>query len=106
MTLPGGGDVIEWRPANQDDTRHHPVVVLTVVANHSAGARHGRPAGRDALPGSGTAQAGEVHRGRESDWACRRCSQDIAHNPGNKLSTKKQADFALENGTWLLKSIE
>jgi hypothetical protein len=31
--------------------------------------------------------------------------QDIAHNPGNKLSTRRQADFALENGTWVLKSI-
>ena len=32
--------------------------------------------------------------------------QDIAHNPGNKLSTKKQADFSLTNGAWTLKSIE
>ena len=31
--------------------------------------------------------------------------QDIAHNPGNKLSSKKEADFALVNGAWTLKTI-
>jgi hypothetical protein len=31
---------------------------------------------------------------------------NIAHNPGNRLSNKRQADFALENGGWKLHSIE
>ena len=31
--------------------------------------------------------------------------QDLARYPGNKLSTKKEADFALVNGTWTLKTI-
>ncbi len=26
--------------------------------------------------------------------------QDMAHNAGNKLSSKKQADLAFENGAW------
>jgi len=31
--------------------------------------------------------------------------QEIAHNPGNRLSTKRQADFTLEGGAWKLHSI-
>jgi hypothetical protein len=31
--------------------------------------------------------------------------QEIAHNPGNKLSTRRQADFTLEGGAWKLHSI-
>jgi hypothetical protein len=32
--------------------------------------------------------------------------QNIAHNPGNTLSSKRQADFSLEGGAWKLHSIE
>ena len=31
--------------------------------------------------------------------------QDIAHNPGNKLSSKKQANLAYENGAWTVHGI-
>ena len=31
--------------------------------------------------------------------------QDIAHNPGNKLSTKKTATFVVDGGAWKLSSI-
>ena len=31
--------------------------------------------------------------------------QDIAHNPGNKLSTKRTATFTLDGGAWKLTSI-
>jgi len=30
---------------------------------------------------------------------------DIAHNPGNKLSTKKTATFVVDGGAWKLQSI-
>jgi len=32
--------------------------------------------------------------------------QGMAHNPGNKLSTTRQADFTLDNGAWKLQSVE
>jgi hypothetical protein len=32
--------------------------------------------------------------------------QGIAHNPGNKLAIRRQADFELDGGAWKLKSIE
>jgi hypothetical protein len=31
---------------------------------------------------------------------------NIAHNPGNQLSTTRQADFALDGDAWKLQSIE
>jgi hypothetical protein len=32
--------------------------------------------------------------------------QEIAHNPGNKLSGKKTATFSLDGGAWKLASIQ
>jgi hypothetical protein len=32
--------------------------------------------------------------------------QSIADNPANKLSTKRMATFALENGAWTLQSVQ
>jgi hypothetical protein len=32
--------------------------------------------------------------------------QQIAHNPGNKLSQKKTANFTLDGSTWKLDSIQ
>ena len=103
VTLPGGGDVIEWRPANQDD-KNYTVVVLTVVANHLRAHDMG-DLQDEMLPGSGTARQAKYTEGVNLTGVPQ-VLQDIAHNPGNKLSTKKQADFALENGAWVLKSIE
>jgi hypothetical protein len=31
--------------------------------------------------------------------------QDMAHNPGNRLSTKRTATFAVDGGAWKLQSI-
>jgi hypothetical protein len=103
VTLPGGGDVIEWRPANQDDT-NYTVVVMTVAANHLRA--HDMGALQDEmLAGSATAREGKYTEGVNLTGVPQ-VLNDIAHHPGNKLSSRKQADFALENGTWVLKSIE
>ena len=32
--------------------------------------------------------------------------QQIAHNPGNRLSTKRTAEFALANGAWTVHSVQ
>ena len=103
VTLPGGGDVIEWRPANEDD-KNYTVVVLTVVANHLRAHDMGELQD-EMLAGSGTAKQGKYTEGVNLNGVPDVLA-DIAHHPGNKLSTKKQADFALENGAWVLKSIE
>lgn len=103
VTLPSGGDTIEWRPASLDD-KNYSVVVTTVAANHPKAKDMG-DLQDEMLPGADTARAGKytevVNLTGVPDVL-----QDIAHHPGNKLSSKKQADFALVNGSWQLKSIE
>jgi len=103
VTLPGGGDTIEWRPASLED-KNYTVVVTTVAANHLKAKDIG-DLQDEMLPGADTAKAGKyteaVNLTGVPDLL-----QQIAHTPGNKLSLRKQADFALENGSWVLKRIE
>ena len=103
VVLPGGGDTIEWRPASLED-KNYTVVVTTVAANHLRAHDMG-DLEDEMLAGSGTAKEGKYTEGVNLTGVPQ-VLQDIAHNPGNKLSTKKQADFALVNGTWTLQSIE
>jgi len=103
VTLPGGGDTIEWRPASLDD-KNYTIVVTTVVANHFK-AREMGDLQDEMLPGAATARGASYVEGVDLTGVPQ-VLQDIAHNPGNKLSTRKQADFVLENGSWQLKSIE
>lgn len=98
LTLPKGGDVIQWHPEIANDPNYS-VVVTTVAANHlkardikgiqdevggSKGAEFTESVNLDGVPGP---------------------LQDIAHDPGNKLSTKRQATFVLDGGAWKLQSI-
>lgn len=103
VLLPGGGDTIEWRPASLED-KSYTVVVTTVAANHLKAKDIG-DLQDEMLPGADTAKAGKyteaVNLTGVPDLL-----QQIAHTPGNKLSLRKQADFALENGSWVLKRIE
>lgn len=103
VVLPGGGDTIEWRPASLDD-KNYTIVVTTTAANHLH-AHDMDDLQDEMLPGADTAKAGKFTEGVNLTGVPQ-VLQDIAHNPGNKLSTKKQADFALVNGAWQLKSIE
>jgi hypothetical protein len=103
VTLPGGGDTIEWRPASLED-KNYTIVVTTVAANHLKAKDMG-DLHDEMLPGADTAKAGRYTEVANLT-GLPEVLQDIAHHPGNKLSTKKQADFALENGAWQLKRIE
>lgn len=102
VVLPGGGDEIQWRPADLND-KDYSIVVTTVAANplraHDLG-----PLQDEMLPGADTAKSGKFTEGVNLAGVPP-ALQDIAHNPGNRLSSKKQADFALSNGAWTLKSI-
>lgn len=103
VVLPNGGDTIEWRPASLDD-KNYTIVVTTVAANHLQ-AREMGDLEEEMLPGADTAKEGKFTEGVNLSGVPQ-VLQDIAHDPGNKLSTKKQADFTLANGAWQLKSIE
>jgi hypothetical protein len=102
VVLPGGGDVIEWRPASLDD-KNYTIMVTTVAANHLRAHDMG-DLQDEMMGGSGTSKVGKYTEGVNLAGVPQ-VLQDIAHNPGNRLSSKKEADFSLENGVWVLKTI-
>lgn len=98
LKLTGGGDVIQWRPESPTDKKFV-VVVVTVAANH--------------LKAKDVKNVQTVGEGKSAEFTeavnldgVPDALQGIAHNPGNKLSTKRQADFVLDGGAWKLQSIE
>lgn len=98
MTLAGGGDTIQWRPLNPDD-KTFSVVVTTVATNHLKAKDVKDP--QDEVGGTKSV----VYTEAVSLDGVPSALQDIAHNPGNKLSTKRTATFALDGGAWKLQSI-
>lgn len=103
VKLPKGGDVIQWRPENAGDMNYS-VVVVTAVANHLK-AHDVKEIQDEVLPGVETAKGASFTESVNLDGVPD-ALQVIAHNPGNKLSAKRQADFSLEGGAWKLHSIE
>jgi hypothetical protein len=98
VKLPNGGDAIQWRPDGPNDAKYA-VAMTTVVANHLK-ARN-REGVEDVGEGKTVAFIADVNlAGLPSPL------QGIAHNPGNKLAIRRQADFELDGGAWKLKSIE
>jgi hypothetical protein len=102
VKLPNGGDVIQWRPDNADD-KGYSLIVVTAAANHLK-AHDVKDPQDEVVPGVTTAKGAAFIEGVNLDGVPD-ALQQIAHNPGNKLSTKRQADFSLENGAWVLHSI-
>lgn len=103
LKLPGGGDVIQWRPETATD-KNYSVIVVTVAANHLK-VHDVTNIQDEVLPGVTTAKGATFTEAANLDGVPD-ALQNIAHNPGNKLSTKRQADFSLEDGAWKLHSIE
>ncbi len=101
LTLLAGGDVIQWRP-EEGNPAHF--VVVTVAANH-ARAHDINNLQDETLPGADIAKGAEFTEGADLTGVPAPL-QGIAHNPGNKLSAKRHADFSLEGGAWKLHSIE
>lgn len=97
VKLPGGGTVIQWRPASLDD-KDYSVIVNSAVANHLK-AHDVKDPQDDA--DSKTVAFNEVYDMTGVPSAL----QEIAHNPGNKLSTKRTATFVVDGGAWKLQSI-
>ena len=103
IKLPNGGDVIQWRPASADDTNYS-ITMVTVAANHLRAHDIGTIQD-EMLPGVDTAKGAGYTEGVDLTGVPD-ALQQIAHNPGNRLSMKRHADFALANGAWALHSIE
>jgi hypothetical protein len=100
LKLPGGGEVIQWRPDSAED-KNYSVMVVTVAANHLKA--HDVTNLRDeVVPGvTGTAKVADYSESVSMDGVPAPLAA-IAHNPGNKLSSKHTANFALDNGAWKL----
>jgi hypothetical protein len=97
VKLPNGGDAFQWRPQDATD-KNFSIVVLTVAANH--------PKAKDLKPlqDDGSGKSSEVTEAVNLDGVPD-VLQEIAHHPGNKLSTKRQVSFTYEGGAWKLASV-
>ena len=98
LTLQGGGDVIQWRPDNPSDP-NFVIVIQTVATNHL------KPRDVGQIQSVGDTRLASFTEDVNLDGIPQPL-QDIAHNPGNKLSALRQATFVLTNGAWALQSIE
>ena len=98
VKLQKGGDVIQWRPENAGD-KGYSIIVVTVAANHLK-ARDIKEIQDESGGGKGADFTESIV------WdGVPGPLQDIAHNPGNKLSAKRHAGFVLEGGAWKLQAI-
>jgi hypothetical protein len=102
LKLPDGSSVIQWRPENAQD-KHYAMTVVSLTANHLK-AHDLKEIEDTVLPSVAIAKEVEFTEGVNLDGVPSPLQQ-IAHNPGNKLSTKRLADFSFENGAWKLLSI-
>lgn len=102
VKLANGGDTIEWRPESLTDTKFA-ITVTTVAANHLKAKDMSDP--QDAtVVGVDTAKSVDFNEAQDLTGVPDAVAQ-IAHNPGNKLSIKRHAEFALVNGAWTLHGI-
>ena len=103
ITLPNGGDVIEWRPSSADD-KEYIYRITTVSVNHLK-AHSLQNLGDEMIDGAGTAKGADYNEVVDVS-VLPDPLQEIAHNPGNQLVAKRHADFTLENGAWALHGIQ
>ena len=103
VKLPDGGDKIEWRPSSLDD-KDYTYRMVTVQANHLR-ARDVSAPQDEMLPGVDTAKGADLVEAVDLTGVPDTLQQ-IAHNPGNRLSAKRHADFALVNGAWTVKGVQ
>jgi hypothetical protein len=97
--------VIQWRPDTVGGNGTNFSVYVVTVAAKPLKARDVQDPQDEVLPGVATAKSAVFNEGVDLTGVPAGLAE-IAHNPGNKLSTKKTADFELANGAWKLHSIE
>ena len=103
ISVPGGGDVIQWRPMTLGD-KNYSVNVDTVMASRLR-ALNVRNVQSEVLPGASNGMGCDFDEvvnftGVPAPLAA------IGHNPGNQISIQRHADFTLLNGAWVLKATE
>lgn len=97
VKLKNGGDVIQWHPLNEGD-KNYAIPVIAVATNHLKAHVVSDP--QDDVNETKTASYMEivVLDGLPNDLKI------MADGPGNRLSSKHIATFALDGGAWKLQS--
>jgi hypothetical protein len=103
LKLSSGGNTLQWRPDHDPDPNY--AVVVTSVATSHLKAQDVLDAQDEVQPGVATAKGADFNEVVNLDSLPAPLVK-IAHNAINKLVTKRHADFAFENGAWVLHSIE
>lgn len=99
LKLVSGGDVIQWRPNSPSDPRYA-VAIEPLTAVHFGARADSLGDIQDLGDNKTVGFIEDVNLSPLPD-----ALQNIAHNPGNKLSTQRLATFTLTNGAWTLKSV-
>lgn len=102
LSVPGGSNVIQWRPLNVDS--HYSVNVNTVATAHLKAANI-RNLQSETLPGASKAMGCDYDELVDFTSIPAPLAA-IGHNPGNEISIQRHADFALQNGAWVLQTTE
>lgn len=100
LKLDAGGDVIEWRPGA--DGEFHFLIVTT--AANTMRAKEVEDPQDEVLAGVSTAKS-VTYTESVNMTGVPQPLQDMAHNPGNKLSSRRQADMSYEGGSWKVHGI-
>lgn len=103
VTLPSGGDVIEWRPSDANDKDY--TIRITTAAGGKLKAYGLQGLSDEMIEGAGTVKGGDFNEVVDTS-GLPEALQQIARNPGNRLVTRRHADFSLENGSWTLHGIK
>jgi hypothetical protein len=101
LKLDSGGEMIEWRP---DSGNNFHFYVTTLQTNHFK-AKDVESPHDDVVPGVTTAKSAGFNETLNLEGVPQPLV-DLAHNAGNKLSSKKTANFSYEGSQWKLHSIE
>ncbi len=102
LKLESGGDTIQWRPEEGSNNSHF--YVITVQTNHFKAKDVETPTD-EVVPGVTTGKSAVFSETLNLEGVPQPLS-DIAHNAGNRLSSKKHANFSFEGGAWKLHNIE
>ena len=94
-----GTDTIQWRPSGPDDKSFSLVVTTTVL-------KHRRARDLHEIQDVGTKTKTAVFTEGVDLSDLPQPLVDIAHNPGNQLTTSRTATFVLDGDNWKLQSID
>lgn len=100
LKLSSGGNVIEWRPGG--DGEYH-FLIQTITAN-TMRAKDVQNPQNEILPDAKHAKSVRYTESVNMDGIPEPL-QNMAHNAGNRLSSKRQADLSYEGGSWKVHGI-